>query len=277
MLNVPLAGGTISPRTGLRTVAAKPIHTIQDTALSDRTFQHLSDHSPTTILSHNNPYPKMDNETAKAEIAKISQEADPTIRMLNLASFVSQLFRDKGYELIVVGGSAIELYTEGEYASGDLDLTWKDKRPPLAEIQQLMRDIGADGGPRNFEIAGMFVDLLGQVESSARTPFQTIKGPYGEVTIVQAEMLLAERILVASGTTSWTAPTPNEAALNCARVLLLACMNKNIEIDWNEATRLAESPEYGVGRRLEELKSEVANSVVRQRRENISKKPKDRE
>lgn len=30
--------------------------------------------------------------------------------------------------------------------------------------------IGAKGGPRNWEVGGMFVDVLGAAESFARTP-----------------------------------------------------------------------------------------------------------
>jgi hypothetical protein len=33
----------------------------------------------------------------------------------------STLWRERGVELVVVGGSAIEILTEGAYASGDLD------------------------------------------------------------------------------------------------------------------------------------------------------------
>jgi len=209
----------------------------------------------------------MDVEAAKIELAKISQETDPCLRMLHLASLIGQLFREKGYETVVVGGSAIELYTEGQYMSGDLDMAWKTKRPPLAEIQKLMTELGGQGGPRNWEIAGSFVDLLGVVESEARTPFQTIEGPYGKVEIIQTEMLLAERILVA------TYPQPNEEALKCARTLMFACMSENITLNWTEAGRLANSPEYQVGPKFTELKNE-ASSLCSQK---LTKANKNRE
>ena len=40
--------------------------------------------------------------------------------------------------------------------------------------------LGAKGGPRNWQVAGMYLDLLGPVESFARTPFRRVDGPYGE-------------------------------------------------------------------------------------------------
>jgi hypothetical protein len=215
----------------------------------------------------------VNTETAKAEITTFSQEMDPAIRMLKLASLVSMLFRDLGYKPIVVGGSAIEIYTEGEYASGDLDFAWKNKRPPLADIQKLMLELGAEGGPRSFEIGGMFIDLLGEVESIARTPFQTIAGPYGEVEVVQAEMLLAERILAAEGTVSRKAPSPNEEALKFAKILMMACVTENITIDWTEAVRVANDPEYKVGRRFMEIRNEIAIACATNKNQTQSRTP----
>ena len=195
----------------------------------------------------------MDLALARFEIEKIQTETDPVILMVKLSSLIGRVFQERGgYEMVVVGGSAIELYTEGEYMSGDVDMTWKIKRPPLVEIQTVMREMGAIGGPRNFQIAGIFVDLLGPVETEARTPFYVIQGPYGPVNLIQPEQLLCERILVAKG---W--PSPDEKALKCAQVLMLACVSGSIRVDWKEAKRVAESPEYQVSHLFEEIKLEM--------------------
>src|SRR5687768_11295039 len=55
-------------------------------------------------------------------LAEIEAESDPTVKNLKLASICSAVFRERGIELVVVGGSAIEFYTEGAYTSGDVDL-----------------------------------------------------------------------------------------------------------------------------------------------------------
>src|SRR2546429_3292259 len=114
----------------------------------------------------------MTAEQIESALADITAEVDPTIKHLKLASLVSAVFRERGIELIVVGGSAIEFYTEGAYASGDLDLCLIS--PPRLDIrtrQELMGQLGARGGPRNWQVAGQFLDILRQVETLARTPF----------------------------------------------------------------------------------------------------------
>ena len=130
-------------------------------------------------------------------LGDISAETDPTLKQLKLASLVSAIFRERGIELIVVGGSAIEFYTEGAYASGDLDLCLIS--PPRLDIrtrQELMGQLGARGGPRNWQVAGQFLDILGQVETLARTPFAELEAPFGPVRLLSAEDLLVERVLV---------------------------------------------------------------------------------
>ena len=52
----------------------------------------------------------------------IRQEMDLNAKALLLAAVVSELFRERGFEPVVVGGSAIEFYTDGAYMAGDTDI-----------------------------------------------------------------------------------------------------------------------------------------------------------
>ena len=45
---------------------------------------------------------------------------------------------------------------------------------PVRERQEVMGLLGAKGGPRNWQVAGMYVDVLGPVESFARTPYRRV-------------------------------------------------------------------------------------------------------
>src|SRR5437870_11152891 len=106
----------------------------------------------------------MDTEIINQAVADISKETDPTLKSLKLASLCSALWAEHGVELVVVGGSAIEFLTEGAYASGDLDLCHATRATlPVRLRQQVMGQLQARGGPRNWEVAGMFVDMLGPV------------------------------------------------------------------------------------------------------------------
>ncbi len=82
-------------------------------------------------------------------LADITADTDPTLKHLKLASLVSAVFRERSIELVVVGGSAIEFYTEGAYVSGDLDLCLvSPARLGIRIRQELMGQLGARGGPR---------------------------------------------------------------------------------------------------------------------------------
>ena len=136
----------------------------------------------------------MESQKIQSALADITAEQDPTIKSLKPASLCSGLWAERGVELVVVGGSAIEFLTEGAYASGDLDRCHVTHASlPVRERQEIMGLLGAKGGPRNWPVAGMYLDLLGRVESFARTPFRSVHGPYGAVKIMKAEDWLVER------------------------------------------------------------------------------------
>jgi len=139
----------------------------------------------------------MEANKIKSALADITAEKDPTLKSLKITSLCTALRAEYGVELVVVGGSAIEILTDGAYTSGDLDLCYTNKATlPLRQRQEVMSLLGAKGGPRNWEVAGMFVDVLGAAESFARTPFRRVQGPYGEVRLMKPEDLLVERVLV---------------------------------------------------------------------------------
>lgn len=96
----------------------------------------------------------VDADCVQTALANISAETDPTLKHLSLASLVSAVFRERGIELVVVGGSAIEFYTEGAYVSGVLDLCLvSPTRLDLRSRQELMGRLGARGGPRSWQVA----------------------------------------------------------------------------------------------------------------------------
>src|SRR3989442_11855724 len=122
----------------------------------------------------------MESKEIRNALDDISAEKDPTLKSLKLASLCSALCRERGIELVVVGGSAIEFLTDGAYTSGDLDMCHTTQATlPVPQRQEVMSQLGAKGGPRNWQVAGMYLDLLGPVESFAHTPYRRLKGPYG--------------------------------------------------------------------------------------------------
>jgi len=156
----------------------------------------------------------------------------------------------------VVGGSAIEILTEGAYASGDLDLCHTTGTTlPIRQRQEIMGLLGAKGGPRNWQVAGMYVDVLGQAESFARTPYRRVEGPFGEVLVMKAEDLLVERVLVS------VYPGENQAARDCAKKLIAVILGGDLAVSWSEVQRVANLPEYRNLPECEKLVKEVADEL----------------
>ncbi|MDZ4788774.1 MAG: hypothetical protein SH807_07535 [Blastochloris sp.] len=178
----------------------------------------------------------MKTETILKALQSVEAASDPTQRTLELAQLLQELFQEKGCSLIVVGGSAIELLTEGLYTSCDIDICFEGDRPPLREITGLMAQLKATGGPRSYRVGSCFVDLLGKIESCATTPFRKIGG----VQIAKPEDLLAERLLMT------VYPEVNLEAQACAEKLMLQALSGQLPIDWAEAERVANLPEYRI-------------------------------
>jgi len=198
----------------------------------------------------------MDSAKIKFALADVTAEKDPTLKSAKLASLVSTLWAERGVELVVVGGSAIEILTEGAYASGDLDMCHANKASlSVRERQEIMGLLGAKGGPRNWQVAGMYFDLLGPVESFAHTPFRRVHGPYGDFLVLQPEDLLVERVLVSYY------PEINPAAHECAKKFIAVILTGGIAVDWNEVRRLANRREYRNLPECQRLVEEVADEL----------------
>ncbi len=198
----------------------------------------------------------MNAQQVQQALAQLTTETDATLRNLRLASLVSGVFREAGIELVVVGGSAIEFYTEGAYVSGDIDLCLLSPgRLDVRTRQDLMGRLGAKGGPRSWQVAGLYVDVLGSFETDARTPVRGIAGPFGELRICPVEELIVERVLIS------VYPGEYPPARECAKKLLAAALQGEVETDWAEVRRLAQSPAYGDWNEVKELTDEQAQAL----------------
>jgi len=198
----------------------------------------------------------MDAKKIKSALADISAEQDPTIKSLKLASLCSALWAERGVELVVVGGSAIEILTEGAYASGDLDMCHATAATlPLAQRKEIMGLLDAKGGPRNWQVAGMYLDLLGPVESFARTPYRRVEAPYGSILLMKPEDLLVERVLVS------VYPGENQTARDCAKKFIAVILGGDMAVNWDEVRRLANLPEYRNLPQCVQLVKEVADEL----------------
>jgi hypothetical protein len=162
------------------------------------------------------------------------------------------LFQQHGFSLVVVGGSAVEFYTEGGYMSGDIDFCRKSLNAiPPRLMQEIIAELGGKGVARSWEICGLYVDLLGFLENESLLPNRELETPYGTVRIIPPELALVERILIAYY-------PPSSELLTTARKMMVAAIG-DPDFNWGEAERLAALPDFGVLEELRKLREEVGN------------------
>lgn len=195
----------------------------------------------------------MTTEEIAARLRRIDGETNLCVRAQRVATLVAEQFRQLGYETAVVGGSAIEFYTAGDYMSGDVDLAFVGRtRPEPRAIAEALAPLGTStGSVRTFKIGGIFVDVLGELDTWANTPLrELIDEDGGLLRLIQPENLLPHRILVA------TYPSEQPKAMQAARKLLAVCLQGKVVVDWDEMRRVAALPAYKVARELESLLNE---------------------
>ena len=188
----------------------------------------------------------------KAAMADIEATSDLLERALKLSGLITTLFQQHGYPLVVVGGSAVEFYTEGGYMSGDIDFCRKSLNAiPPRLMQEIIAELGGKGVARSWEICGLYVDLLGFLENESLLPNRELETPYGTVRIIPPELALVERILIAYY-------PPSSELLTTARKRMVVAIG-DPDFNWGEAERLAALPDFGVLEELRKLREEVGN------------------
>lgn len=190
-------------------------------------------------------------EERTAARADIEATGDLLERALKLAGLLSALFKERGFSLVVVGGSAVEFYTEGGYMSGDIDFCRKTlKAIPPRLMQEIAESLGGRGVGRSWLVCGLCVDILGILENESLVPERTLRTPFGEVRVIPPELALVERILYA------------EQDAECrpsARQMMCAALN-DAAFDWAEAERLADHRDFRILPQLKALRKEVSRA-----------------
>ena len=192
----------------------------------------------------------MTDECIERAKADIEATGDLLERTLKLSGLVTTLFQEQGFPLVVVGGSAVEFYTEGGYMSGDVDFCRRSlKAIPLRLMADVMSRLGGKSLGRNWLVCGIYVDFLGLLESETVLPNRELETPYGTVYFLPPELALVERIIFAESSAE---------CLPSARQMMAAALQDG-RFDWAEARRLADLPDFKVLPRLEAMRKELSD------------------
>ena len=195
-------------------------------------------------------------------LALIRQETDLNAKALLLAALVSELFRERGFEPVVVGGSAIEFYTDGAYMSGDTDICWAGwPHPSQEEQQEVMHQIPGiqSHGGKSWGIEGLWIDLLGEIDYRSEKAFSKLHTPHGEVRVIPVEDALAGRVYAARCYCSGY----DEKDDDCAKKLMTSVLLGHVAIDWAEARRIAACPKFNCLAVFETVKAEVEAELAK--------------
>ena len=188
-------------------------------------------------------------EAIAAAKADIEATGDLLERAMKLSGLITTLFQARGFPLVVVGGSVVEFYTEGGYMSGDIDFCRRTLNgPSLRMVKDILSPLGGRCVGRNWLVCGIFVDLLGIVESETAKPYRELETPYGTVSLLPPELALVERVFYSIDSSECRPST----------VQMMASALEDDTFDWDEAERLADLPSFKVLSELRALKAEVA-------------------
>jgi hypothetical protein len=130
--------------------------------------------------------------TAASKVAEIL--ASTAMSYDRILAFGALLARESGSDVVIVGGSAIEVYTRGGYVSGDIDI-----RADRSRVERTLAGWGFQHEGRlwirfDWRIA---VDVVGNRYSGDPYRATTISTPYGPVQIAVVEDLFVKRLAAA--------------------------------------------------------------------------------
>jgi len=152
--------------------------------------------------------------TSSEEVARILEsQKEKATRDLYFCALLSREIKSTELPIVVVGGSAIEIYTDGAYVSGDIDIV--GNRSALASVLESWGFIrkGREWYHERWKLAIDIVnDHVGMTGS--RELIRTIVTPYGAVRLAAIEDLITKRLVSAK---YWNIPSDREHAAILAR------------------------------------------------------------
>jgi hypothetical protein len=163
--------------------------------------------------------------TSSEEVGRILMKSTAPVKVLNFAALLGRE-TGLGESLIVVGGSAIEIYTRGDYASGYIDIVGD-----RARITRALEawDFVKGGRMWHRKDWGIAVDIVREEYRGDLQRTQVVGTEYGNVRLAAIEDVLAKRLISAK---HWKRPEDFEHAL------LLATRYRD-RIDWDYVGELA--------------------------------------
>jgi hypothetical protein len=180
------------------------------------------------------------------EMAGILRETDGSVRILHFGALLAAEAGLGSEGLIVVGGSAIEIYTSGGYVTGDIDVVAE----PIQVLAVLKRwEFKASGRMWYQEDWRIAVDIVRNFYSGSREHTKVFDTPYGSVRVASIEDVMVKRLISAR---FWEIPDDYRIAEALAKT-------NPKDIDWEYAEEIAKRDL--VSDLLKKLRAEIGLSA----------------
>jgi len=194
----------------------------------------------------------------RKDLEKLAGIADPTTRRLAFLALFSEEYRlrNGGRYPVLVGGMAVELYTQGHYSTRDVDLLCKDER-----AWEILQEWGFERLPANRQFYNESLDIALEIlgdrlvnedpDAEARAEFVIFKGP-GEgapdrIRVIALEDLVLDRLKAA---VHWKSP---EGRLWAEIMLDLGLSSEALDFNLDYLRKKAGEKGYETGELLEEI------------------------
>ena len=132
----------------------------------------------------------------KAKLRRLLQIEDPVRRRATFIAILSSEMQRRGEKTpVVVGGEAVELYTQGSYTTGDIDI-----KSPRAATESVLKEWGFGKKGRTWfnKELDIYVDWVGAAldeGEEAENRVATIKIAKGlEIQVISIEDLVIDRL-----------------------------------------------------------------------------------
>ena len=130
-------------------------------------------------------------EKLKSQLQKASKEKNKAKRGVRIAAIIAEALRSIGQDPVLVGGAAVEFYTEGGYATADIDML----APGGSELSQLLKNLGFEKRGKDYlnEELEIYIEFPGDfLEEGKKSNLLTIDGI--PLRIISAEDLIVDRL-----------------------------------------------------------------------------------
>jgi len=124
--------------------------------------------------------------------AIVSGASSPTERRLRFAALLASALGASETEFVVVGGSAIEFYTRGQYTTGDVDVVYTG-RTEVSKVLLEWRFV-RQGRIWLNERLGIVLDFVKPPYTGDLTRTQALETPYGSIRLAALEDLIVKRL-----------------------------------------------------------------------------------